>query len=325
VITINKDIFKQIYKLIKAYDEIVIARHIGPDPDAIASQIALRESIKLTFPSKKVYAVGTGVSKFKYLGSLDKVDYDSLSKVLLVVVDVPNFSRLDGIEGLNYDAILKIDHHPSEDIKGTVDFTSSNYSSTAEMIAKVIFETKLIMDKNIAENLFLGIISDSERFLFKNTQVSTFEVVLHLVRDYNLDFTALYDHLYEKSFNECKFEAYLINHLTITENNFGYILIDNKIIEKYGVDSSTASVIVNNFNFIKELNAWCFVTYDERNNIYKVNIRSRGPVINEVASNYNGGGHAYAAGARIVKKSDVDKLLKDLDETCREYLGAENR
>ena len=49
VININKDVYKKIYKLIKKYDEIVIARHIGPDPDAIASQIALRDSIKLTF------------------------------------------------------------------------------------------------------------------------------------------------------------------------------------------------------------------------------------------------------------------------------------
>ena len=66
VININKDIYKKIFKLLKKYDEIVLARHIGPDPDAVASQIALRDSIKLTFPNKRVYAVGAGVSKFKY-------------------------------------------------------------------------------------------------------------------------------------------------------------------------------------------------------------------------------------------------------------------
>ena len=42
--------FKQIYKEIKKYNNIVIARHVGVDPDAMASQIALRDSIKLTFP-----------------------------------------------------------------------------------------------------------------------------------------------------------------------------------------------------------------------------------------------------------------------------------
>ena len=46
------DICKQIYKKIKKYNTIVVARHVGPDPDAIASQIALRDTIKLNFPNK---------------------------------------------------------------------------------------------------------------------------------------------------------------------------------------------------------------------------------------------------------------------------------
>ena len=56
--------YKKIFKEIKKYKTIVIARHIGVDPDAMASKIALRDSIKLTFPEKKVIAVGTGSAKF---------------------------------------------------------------------------------------------------------------------------------------------------------------------------------------------------------------------------------------------------------------------
>ena len=66
--------FKKIYKEIKKYNTIVIARHIGVDPDALASQLALKESIKLTFPNKNVYTVGNGSSKFSYMGKLDKLD-----------------------------------------------------------------------------------------------------------------------------------------------------------------------------------------------------------------------------------------------------------
>ena len=324
-ITINKEIYRQIYKIIKNYDQIIIARHISPDPDAIGTQIALRDSIRLTFPNKKVYAIGAGVSKFKYLGNLDKVDPNSITSALLIVLDVPNYFRVDGIEDFTFDAVLKIDHHPAEDIVGTVDFTSSDYSSAAEMVADIIYNTRLQIDKTIAENLFYGIISDSERFLFKNTRPHTFEVVLKLIKDFNLDFTSLYDNLYEKSLKECKFEAYVINNLTLTDNGFGYILIDSNIIDEYGVDNSTASIIVNNFHFIKELIAWCFVTYDDRNEVYKANIRSRGPVINEIANKYNGGGHNYAAGARIAKKSDVEALFKDLDAACEKYLDREDQ
>lgn len=323
MIKINRDIYKKIFRLIKKYDEIVIARHIGPDPDAIASQIALRDSIKNTFPNKRVYAIGAGVSKFKYLGFLDKPDYNSLTNTLLIVLDVPNFYRVDGIDDLDYKEIIKIDHHPKEDIVGTVDFTSDEYSSTCEMVANILYETKLMMDKDISEKLFLGIVSDSERFLFKNTTVGTFEICAKLIKDYKLDFISLYDNLYQKSFNECRFEAYIINNLKVSENKFGYIIIDNKILDEYKVDLSTPSVLINNFNFIDELNLWCFITYDERNEIYKVNIRSRGPVINEIAGKYNGGGHKYASGARISKKDEVNYLLKDLEKAAEEYLAKE--
>ena len=45
------DIYKSIYNEVKKYKKIYIARHIGPDPDAFGSQMALKESIKITFPS----------------------------------------------------------------------------------------------------------------------------------------------------------------------------------------------------------------------------------------------------------------------------------
>ena len=48
------NIYKQIFKQIKKYDTIVIARHIGADPDALGSQFALKNIILELFPDKKV-------------------------------------------------------------------------------------------------------------------------------------------------------------------------------------------------------------------------------------------------------------------------------
>ena len=132
----------KIYKLISKYNNIVIARHIGPDPDAVASQIALRDSIKLTFPKKNVYAVGAQVSRFKSYGHLDKIDLSSLDNPLLIVLDVPNISRIDGIDYSLFKEVIKIDHHPYEDKMGNIEIVDTLSSSTCEIVARLIFKTK---------------------------------------------------------------------------------------------------------------------------------------------------------------------------------------
>ena len=324
MIIITTTIYKQIYKKIKQYDEIVIARHIGPDPDAVASQMALKESILQTFPKKKVYAVGLSVSRFKSYGPLDKVDFTTLNNPLLIVVDVPNIKRVDGIEGLNYKEILKIDHHPAEDIKGSVDYTDVSASSASQMIAKFILNTKMVLNTKIASNLFLGIVSDSERFVNKNTTSETFKVTSELIDAVNLDFTSLYEELYLRPISEIKFQSYLINNMNITDNHLGYLYIPLDIFKEYNVDVATASNIINNYNFIKEIIVWFFVTYDEKTEKYKVSLRSRGPIINEVASHFNGGGHKYASGARLASLDEMDDLIKELDEVCKNYLESKS-
>lgn len=324
MLKIKKEIYKQIIKIIKSYNNIVIARHIGPDPDAIASQIALRDSIRRTYPNKNVYAVGAGVSKFKYLGDLDRVDVTQIENALLIVLDVPNFARVDGIEGLEYNAILKIDHHPSMDIIGDVDWTDDTKSSTCEMLINLLLNTKLVIDTKIAEDLYVGLVFDNDRFLLSNTSSQTFEAVSTLLKTVPINFVALYDNLYNRKMVELKFYAYLIDHIKITENGFGYLVIEDDILQKYNVDASIPSHFINEFYFIEELISWCFITHDDRMGIYKVNIRSRGPVINEIAEKYNGGGHKFASGCRFSNKSDIDKLIDDLDNACKAYNDSEN-
>ncbi|MBQ4584111.1 MAG: hypothetical protein IJA94_04415 [Bacilli bacterium] len=281
--------------------------------------MALKESILLTFPEKKVYSVGMGVARFKSYGLLDHVEYDKLTNPLLIVVDVPNRRRVDGIDGLKYKEIIKIDHHPAEDIIGNVDYTDTEASSASQMVCELILNTKLVLNEKIASNLFLGIVSDSERFVHKNTTVETFQIVHDLIIASGINFTELYQELYLRPISEIKFQAYLTNNINITDNKLGYLHIPLDVFKDYNVDVATASNIINNFNFIKEMIVWLFVTYDEKSNQYKVSIRSRGPVINEVASRHNGGGHKFACGCRLNSLTEMDELVHDLDALCKKY------
>lgn len=315
----NPSEIKKIAKKIKQYDTIVIARHIGPDPDAICSQLSLRDAIRLTYPTKKVFAVGVGVSKFKKFGILDRINNNSLKNVLLIALDVPNFYRVDGIDELNYKEVIKIDHHPFEESFGGIEWIDDKSSSTCQLIAKFILNSNLKINDTIANNLFMGIVSDSDRFLLAYTTVETFKVVTTLLERSKIDFISQYEKLYERPLNEIKFRGYLEENLAVTKNGLGHIKITTELIKKYEVDTATASNMVNDFNFIKEVIAWIFITFDEKNGVFKINIRSRGPVINEIAAKYNGGGHRFASGVKTSNREDVDLLIKDLDEACERF------
>jgi phosphoesterase RecJ-like protein len=174
-------------------------------------------------------------------------------------------------------------------------------------------------DRKIAENLFMGVVSDSDRFLISYTTSKTFKLIAELIDKSQIDFTKLYSNLYERPYSEIKFHGYLSDNLNITENGFAYLVITPEILKEYNVDSATPSNMINDFSNIRGVYVWMFATYDERNEIYKVNIRSKGPVINDTAAMYGGGGHKYASGARIRDKEEINKLIKSLDEECIQY------
>ncbi len=311
-------IYRKIYNIIKKYDNIVITRHVGPDPDALGSSIGLKEIIKNTFPKKNVYVVGCPAARFKYIGELDKMPEDT-SKMLLIITDTPDKARIDSAIPNEFAYSIKIDHHPFVEKFCSLEFIDETASSASQLVMELAFNTKLKMNKEAASKLFLGLVSDTDRFLFSYTTPKTFNLVSRLIEETDLDFTKLYNKLYLRPIKEVRFRGYLQDNLKVTENGFGYIKIDEELLEKYGVDAATAGNMVNDFNYIEGVEAWAVFSYDKNNNNVRGSIRSRGPVINEVAAKYNGGGHKFASGVRLKNFEETDKIIKDLDYACKEY------
>ena len=309
--------FDKVYETIKDFDKIVLARHVGPDPDAMSSTMALRDSIMLTFPNKHAYVVGSGSSRFTYFGKLDKLD--DMTNSLLIVLDTPDIRRIDGVVLSDFTKIIKIDHHPFIDKFGDIEIIDDTASSAAELVLELINNTQLKMNKSIASKLYLGIVSDTNRFMFNNSTSRTFKNVSKLIEDYELEINKLYEPLYLRPFSEVKFEGFIGLNLNITKNGVAYIKLPNKLLLDFNVDAASPGNMINNFNFIEEALVWVFFTEDIKNENVRVSARSRGPVINELLLHYNGGGHKYASGARIKSLDEADSIINDLDKLCEEY------
>ena len=317
----GNNIYRKIYTAIKKYDTIVIARHVGPDPDALGSTIGLKEIIKKTFPNKKVFAVGCSAAKFKYLGILDKFTEDMYQNSLLIVTDTPDKGRVDSVDPAKFSFSIKIDHHPFIEKYCDIEWIDETSSSASQMIMELTFNSKLEITKNAAEKLYVGLVADTDRFLFSYTTPRTFDLVSRLIKETKLDFTELYKNLYIRPFREIRFQGYLQDNLQVTKHGFGYIKITEDILEKYNVDAATAGNMVNNFNYIDNVEAWGVFSYDKTNENIRGSIRSRGPIINAIAGKYRGGGHKYASGVKLQDFDETDSLIFDLDNVCKEYKG----
>lgn len=309
--------YNEIYEKIKEYNTIVVARHVGVDPDALCGQLALRDSIKLTFPEKKVLAVGSGSAKFAQIGKLDKVE--EVNNALLIVVDTPDIKRIDSAELDQYAYKIKIDHHPFVEKFCDIELIIDTACSACEVLMRLILETDLKCDREVAEKLYMGLVSDSNRFLFNSCTSETFNLVATYIEKYNLDLSSMYQKLYLRPLNEVRLEGFIASNMTVTENGLAYIQITDKIINEFCVDSAAAGNMVNNFNFISEVVVWSTITEDVKNNQIRVSIRSRGPEINQVAEKFGGGGHKFASGVKLRTFDEAMQLMHDLDKLLKEY------
>lgn len=312
--------YKLIYKEIKKFDTIVIARHVGVDPDAMASQIALRDAIKLTFPDKRVLAVGTGSAKFKYIGNLDKLE--NIKDALLIVTDTPDKKRVDISSFEGFKSMIKIDHHPFIEKFCDIELINNDACSACEIVMDMIKNTKLECNTEIAKTLFTGLVADSNRFLFDSCKPKTFALVSYYLDNYQFKLSDVYQQMYLRPLKELRLEGYIASNMEITEHGVGYIKITDEIINQYKVDSATSGNLVNNFNFIDEIWVWATITEDVKNEIIRISIRSRGPIINDVAEQFHGGGHPTASGVKVESFDVAMDLMKALDLRVKEYLKA---
>ena len=313
------NIYKKIYKKIKKYDKIVIARHIGADPDALGSQFALKELILNKFPKKQVYAIGNPSNRFKFMGTLDKIEDEEKKGVLLIVLDTPDIKRIDGVRLEEYEYIIKIDHHPFVDSFANIELIDDSASSTSQLILELVFKNRLKLTNSIARNLYAGIVSDTGRFMHNYTTGRTFELVNKMLKKTELDFTPLYEQLYIRPLSEIRFQGYIYENMEVTENGVAYIKITEDLLKEYEVDSASSGNIISELKFIDEILIWIFLTEDKKSNLIRANIRSRGPVINEIAAIYGGGGHKLASGARLTSWNQADNLIKDLEIIAEKY------
>ena len=305
-------ITEQIINKINEYNSIVIFTHKSPDFDAIGSQFGLAYSLRGTFPDKVIYTTGETSEKYEGLVSLDNPSDEIISISLGIAVDSAATHLLSDSRFTLCPFLIKIDHHIDREPFGDISYVDTSMSAACEMVADMIFDHALFMDRNTAEMLMYGLVTDSGRFLYSTVSQRSFKIATRLMEQ-GIDLESIYTSLYEEDMAIRRLRGSFMSSFKVTENGVAYMKNDEKFVQESGIDAFTISRgMVNTMKDLKGVPIWVNFTQDTDGII--VDIRSKGHPVNEIASKYGGAGHRRASGAMLSSWDEVNLMLADLDE-----------
>ncbi|WP_082233602.1 DHH family phosphoesterase [Halobacillus massiliensis] len=311
------EVKKQIMEAFQTFNTIIVHRHVRPDPDAYGSQGGLAELLKESFPNKKIYVTGEEEPSLNFMARMDEVSDEDYNEALVVVCDTANQARIDD-QRYNYGKMLvKIDHHPNVDEYGDINWVDTSASSTSEMIFQLFkYSENLKINDEAARLIYAGIVGDTGRFLFPSTTTETFEAAAELVK-YNFDRSKMYNNMYSTPINVAKLKGYVLQNFTVHPEGYSTVRLTKEILKEFRVTASETSALVGLLGDMDGILAWAY--FIEEEDQIRVRLRSKGPVINGIAAEHNGGGHPMAAGASAESWEETEMVEQKLKNVCLEF------
>lgn len=315
------EFFKKIDAEIKKADSIVILRHESPDPDAIGSQVGLREIIRATYPEKTVYLLGEMPSSLNYIGEMDEITQEQFDASLVIVLDCANTPRIDCPFEVDPSKVIKIDHHPDRDVYGAISFVDTDSSSTSEMLCRFAFdaESTWTMSKEAANALYAGIVGDTGRFLYPSTTTITFSMVSKLL-EFDVDISGIAYQMITNPVSVSRLAGYIYQNMEISDNGVAATVLTQKHLKTYGIEEDQTHGVISLPSTVEGIHCWGLFV-EQPDGTYRVNLRSKGPIVNTIAQNHGGGGHPLASGAVVSTLDEVQQIVSELNDSAKEFLN----
>jgi phosphoesterase RecJ-like protein len=214
-----------------------------------------------------------------------------------------------------------IDHHPNpKENEFQLIFSTTLASSTAELVYRFAEQIGLkhLINKDAAECLYTGIITDTGSFSYSCNAATTYQIMVELIEK-GIDAENLHRLIYD-NFSESRLR--LLGHalsrkmLIIPELHTAIIALSKQDLTDFKYKTGDSEGIVNYPLTIKEINMAILLT--ERENLIRISFRSKGKfAVNQIASKYfEGGGHLNAAGANsyLSMEETISKIKTILAE-----------
>jgi len=295
-------VLSQVVELIENKSRFAITTHIKPDGDGVGSSLGLYWLLHSLGKTAEVIVHGEVPPAYRSLPGADDIrdiraingNYDAV-----FVIECSDVTR-PGIAGLENQFTVNIDHHSTSEHFGTINWIDSTASAVGEMIYNLCKAIGGRITKDIAECVYMALVTDTGSFHFPNTSERTLKVASELIKA-----GAKPEKIGEAVYNNYPWSRIeLMRQVlnTVRRDETGRIASMRQTIAMH---ESAGAVDGDNNGFVNiplaAREVFSFVSMrGAGSNKFRASLRSKGNInVARVAETFGGGGHKNASGLSI--------------------------
>jgi phosphoesterase RecJ-like protein len=312
-------VLSQVVELIENKSKFGITTHIKPDGDGVGSSLGLCWLLKSLGKSAEVIVRGDIPPSYRSLPGADAIrdvekldgEYDAV-----FVIECSDLER-PGIKGLENEFTVNIDHHATSAHFGTINWIDSTASAVGEMVYNLCKAIGGRVTREIAECVYMALVTDTGSFHFSNTTERTLKVASELIKA----------GAKPASISEAVYNNYPWSRIELMRQVLGTVKRDESgqvamLRQTLAMREQAEAVDGDNNGFVniplaaRDVLAVVYMR-EVGPNQYRVSLRSKGDInVARVAEKFGGGGHRNAAGLRI--EGDWNERERELVDAVKE-------
>lgn len=299
----------------RSRDRFLIACHENPEGDAIGSELALALALRKMGKTATVLNADPVPGNLTFLPGADTVVHegDGGDYEVAVVVDCGSPERTGRIQGelAKCPVLVNIDHHRTNGACGDFCLVDPEAAATGLLVYRVLGAMGAPIDREVAVNIYVAILTDTGSFHYANSSPEAFFVAGEMVRK-GIDPWEVAQRVYEtQSFSRLKLLGRVLSSLEIAVG--GKVAAITTRQEDLAACSATKDHLEGFINYPRAVaGVEVAVAFrEEPEGSFRVSFRSKGRAdVAAVATRFGGGGHRNAAGCTVPGGSLEDVKAK---------------
>ncbi len=300
---------EQIARALREHERFVVVTHENPDGDALGSMLAITLALRQIGKDVAMFLWGDKELPhdlaFLPLDGLLRTLPDDTGERVLVAVDCAKADRIgtdpdpDPLSEAQF--VLNIDHHHDNTRFGDLNLVVADASSTGEVLRDVIAEIGAEITPEIAEPLYVALVTDTGRFQYSNTTPKSLRLAADLI-EAGADAHAVFREVYESvEFAKLKLLARALDRAQVLEGGrIVFSSLRRNDFEDVGAAEPYSEGIIDSLRAVEgaELAALIREPLRADGPAHRVSLRASKDEldVSAIARMFGGGGHRQAAG-----------------------------